>query len=173
MIKRIVGIFVASCCFISAICLAADAPPTEASIKQFLEVSHARQLVDSMMGQMDGVMKNVIAQLTQGQQLSPKMQKEIEQFQTDAMAETKTVLDWNKLEPMYVRIYQKSFTQQEVDGMVAFYKTPTGQAVLKKMPLVLQNTMDEVQQMMQPTMQHLQQKQQEMAGKVQAEKKGS
>jgi hypothetical protein len=173
MTKRIVGIALAGCCFVSAICLAADAPPTEASIKQLLEVSHARQLVDSMMGQMDGMMKNVMAEVTQGQQLSPKMQKEVEQFRTDSIAEMKAVLDWNKLELMYVRIYQKSFSQQEIDGMLAFYKTPTGQAVLNKMPLVLQNTMTEVQQMVQPMMQHLQQKQQEVAAKVQAEKKGS
>lgn len=172
MIKRVVG-FTLVCCFVSAICLAADAPPTEASIKQLLEVSHARQLVDSMIGQMDGMMKNAMAQAAQGQQISPKTQKEIDQFETDMLAEMKTVLDWSKLEPLYVRVYQKSFNQQEIDGMLGFYKTQIGQAVLNKMPLVLQNTMTEVQQMVRPMMQHLQQKQQEMAAKVQAEKKSS
>src|SRR5207237_8989369 len=137
--------------------------------KQLLEVSHAGQLVESMIGQMDGMMKNAMAQVTQGQQLSPKMQKEVEQFRADGMAEMKAVLDWNKLESMYVRIYQKSFSKQEIEGMIAFYKTPTGQAVLNKMPLVLQNTMTEVQQMVQPMLQRLQQKQQEIAAKVQAE----
>ena len=173
MIKRIVGVAFINCCIVLSVCWAADAPPTEASIKQLLEVTHAQKLVDSMISQMDALMKNAMAQATQGQQLSPKLQMEVTQIETDTMAEMKAILDWNKLVPMYVRVYQKSFNQQEIDGLLAFYKTATGQALLNKMPLVLQNTMTEVQQMMQPMIQHLQQKQQQIAAEVQAEKKGS
>lgn len=170
MIKRVVGFSFAQCCLVLAICSAADAPPTDASIKQLLEVSHVRTLLDSMTTQMDSLMKNAMAQATQGQQITPEVQQEIDQVQADVKSQMKSVLDWSKLEPMYVRIYQKSFNQQEIDGMLAFYKTPTGQAVLSKMPLVLQNTMTEVQQLLQPMMQHLQQKQHEIAAKVQAKK---
>ena len=170
MIKRVLGFALISCCFVVPICFAADTPASEASIKQLFEATHVRTLLDSVMTQMDGLTKKAMAQATQGQQLTPADQKEIEQAEADVKAEMKSALDWSKLEPMYVRIYQKSFNQQEVDGMIAFYKTPTGQAVLNKMPVVLQNTMAEVQQMLQPMMQHLQQKQQESAAKIQAKK---
>ena len=173
MIKHVLAVALIQCCFVLPICHAADAPPSEASIKQLLEVTKAKKLLESMMTQMDGLMKNAMAQATQGQQLSDSDQKEIDQVQAEITTEMKKVLDWNKLEPMYVRVYQKSFNQQEVDGMIAFYKTPTGEAVLNKMPLVLQNTLVEMQQMMKPMMQHLQQKQQEIAAKVQAKKKNS
>ena len=173
MIKPIVGVAFINCCIVLSVCWAADAPATEASIKQLLEVTHAQKLVDSMISQMDALMKNAMAQATQGQQLSPKLLREVTQIETDTMAEMKAILDWNKLVPMYVRVYQKSFNQQEIDELLAFYKTPTGQALLNKMPLVLQNTMTEVQQMMQPMLQHLQQKQQQIAAEAQAEKKGS
>jgi hypothetical protein len=173
MFTRFLGFALIQCCLVLPISSAADTPPSDASIKQLLQVSHVRALVDSMMGQMDGIMKNAMAQATQGQQVTPEVQKEIEQVESDVKTQMKDVLDWSKLEPMYIRIYQKSFNQQEIDGMIAFYKTPTGQAVLNKMPLVLQNTMSEVQQMLQPMMQHLQQKQHEIAAKVQAKKKGS
>ena len=89
------------------------------------------------------------------------------------MAGIKEVLDWNKLEPMYVRVYQKSFTQGEVDGLIAFYKTPTGQALLTKMPVVMQNTMSEVQEMIKPMMQRMERMQQEIVAEIQAEKKKS
>ena len=86
----------------------------------------------------------------------------------------KELLDWKKLEPVYVRIYQKSFSQEEVDGMIAFYKTPAGQAVIGKMPAVMQNTMDEMQQMMTPVMQKMQRMQQDVAAEMKAagQKKG-
>jgi hypothetical protein len=50
-------------------------------------------------------------------------------------------LDWNTLEPIYIDIYTQSFTQHEIDGMIAFYKSEPGRAVLAKMPLVMQKTM--------------------------------
>jgi uncharacterized protein len=122
---------------------------------------------------MDAYMKQVMQHATQGQHVTPEIQKDIDKRQTEMMDVVKKVLDWEKLEPMYVRVYQKSFTQGEVDGLVAFYKTPTGQALLTKMPVVMQNTLNEVQQMMQPMMQRVQQMQQEVVAEIQGQKKKS
>ena len=83
------------------------------------------------------------------------------------------MLDWGKLEPMYVRIYQKSLTQQDVDGMVAFYQTPSGQALINKMPLVMENTMTEMQQMMQPMMQRIRRMQETVIAEMQTKNKKS
>lgn len=180
MLKRI---FIALTLSSSVVCAAdppapssgaASNPPSEASIKQLLEVGQAHKLIDSMMVQMDGFMKNAMQQATQGHHLSAQMQKDIEKRQAEMMAGVKDMLDWNKLEPLYVRVYQKSFTQQEVDGITAFYKTSTGQAVLTKMPVVMQNTMSEMQQMMTPVIQRIQRMQQDIVAQIQAEnaKKG-
>jgi hypothetical protein len=68
-------------------------------------------------------------------------------------------LAWEKLEPMYLRLYTESFTEEEVGGMLAFYKTPAGQAVINKMPVLMQKTMLEVQKMssgLAPRMQEIQ-----------------
>ena len=170
MIKRIAVVLALTCLLTLSSVFSADAPPSEASIKQLLEAGQAHKMVDAMFAQMDAFMKQTMQQAAQGQQLSPKIQKDIEKRHNETMASVKELLDWNKLEPMYVRVYQKSFTQQEVDGMIAFYKTPTGQAVLNKMPVVLQNTMAEVQQMMQPMIQRMQRMQQEVVAEIQAEK---
>jgi hypothetical protein len=147
------------------------APPTEASIKQLLEVAQAHKLIDSVMAQMENLMQQSIAQATRGQQIPPKVQKDIDQRRADLVAMMKELLDWKKLEPMYVRIYQKSFSQQEVDGMIAFYKTPAGQAVIGKMPAVMQNTIEEMQQMMGPVMQKMEKLQQDVVAEMKAERK--
>src|SRR2546421_6916315 len=152
---------------------AAGNPPSEASIKQLLEAAQAHKLIDSVMAQMDTLMKQTMQQATQGRQIPPKVQKDIDKREAEVMAALKEMIDWNKLEPMYVRIYQKSFTQGEIDGLIAFYKTSTGQALLTKMPVVMQNTMNELQQMMQPMMQRIGRMQQEVVAEIQAEKKKS
>src|SRR5205085_5249739 len=111
-----------------------SAQPTDASIKQRLEVARAHKLVDSVKMQMDNLMQQTVAQATKGQKISAKIQQDIDERRAELLVMMKELLDWKKLEPMYVRIYQKTFTQPEVDGMIAFYKTPAGQAILSKMP---------------------------------------
>ena len=147
------------------------APPTEASIKQLLEVAQSRKLIDSVMAQMENLMQQAIAQATRGQPIPAKVQKDIDQRRAELVTMMKELLDWKKLEPMYVRIYQKTFTQQEVDGMIAFYKTPAGQAVINKMPSAMQNTIDEMQGLMGPVMQKMQQMQQDVVAAMKAETK--
>jgi hypothetical protein len=146
-------------------------PPSEASIKQLLELAQARKLIDSVMAQMDNLMQQSVAQATQGQKIPPKVQKDIDQRRSEMIAMMKELLDWTKLEPLYLRVYQKTFNQQEVDGMIAFYKTPAGQAVIAKMPAVMQNTIEEMQQRMGPVMQKMQKMQQDVVAEMKAEAK--
>jgi hypothetical protein len=180
MFKRI--LLILSLC--GPVAYAADSPspgsvatsdmPSEASIKQLLETAQVHKLIDSIMTQMDTLLQQTIKQTTQGRKVPPKIQKDIDKRQAEMMALLKEMLDWKKLEPMYTRIYQKSFTQQEVDGMIAFYQTPAGQAVINKMPLVMQNSMNETQEMMSPVIQKIQRMQQDVIAELKAEegKKG-
>ena len=48
-----------------------------------------------------------------------------------------------------IPVYQKHWTKGDVDAMVAFYSTPTGQKILRELP----TTMAEAMQAMQPIMQ--------------------
>jgi hypothetical protein len=147
-------------------------PPSEASVKQLLELAQTQKLIDSVMTQMDELMKQSIYQAAQGREIPPKVQKDIDKRQAELTGLMKELLDWNKLEPMYVRVYQKTFSQQEIDGMIAFYKTPAGQAVVSKMPAAMQNTMNEMQQMMAPVMEKMQRMQQDVVAEMKSQKKG-
>jgi hypothetical protein len=169
MLKTIPLLFVTvSCCVLSV--HAADAPPTEASIKQLLEVTHAHHMLDDMMSKMNAMMDQMMKQATAGYTVPANVQKQIDQGHAEAMNMMRELLDWNKLEPMYVRVYQKSFTQQEIDTMIAMYKTPGGQAILNKMPVVLENTMAEMQQIMLPALQRFQRIQHDVVAQLQAQK---
>jgi hypothetical protein len=148
----------------------ADKAPSDASLKQLIQVMHARQLLDSMMAQLDGTMKKIMQQVTEGQPVPPAVQKIFEKTRSDVATIIREEFTWEKMEPMYVRVYRISFTQGEVDGMIAFYKTPAGKAMMNKMPVVMQNTMNETMQMMGPIMERMQRMQQEMTAQIQAEK---
>ena len=170
MVKRIATILALTCSIALPSAFGADQRPTEASIKQLLDVTQVRKFLESTMAQMDTLMKQATQQVTQGQKITPEVQKQIDKGRAEAISMMKEILDWNKLEPMYVRIYQKSFNQQEIDSMVAMYKSPAGQMLLNKMPIVLQNTMSEMQQMMQPVMERIQRMQHDVVAQMQAER---
>jgi uncharacterized protein len=170
MIRPIRIVLASLCLFAFSTALAVGEPPSEASIKQLMDVTQVHKLLDSATAQMDGLMKQAMRQVTQGQPVTPEVQQQIDRGQAEAMSMIKEILDWNKLEPMYVRIYQKSFTQQEIDSLIAMYKTPAGQMALTKMPVVLQNTTAEMQQLMQPVVQRIQRLQQDVLAQIQAEK---
>jgi uncharacterized protein len=153
---------------------AADTAPSDASIRELLEVTNVHKLVDQMIPQIDEMMQKAMSEALKGLSIPPEAQKMIDQSRADANAAMKEQLTWSKLEPLYLRIYKKSFNQGEVTGMVALYKTPAGQAMINKMPLVMQNTMAEMQTMMAPVMQRIQQSQQQLVAQIkkQAESKG-
>jgi hypothetical protein len=170
MNKRILAVFAFSCAVALATVSSAENTPSEASIKQLLELAQVHKLLDGLFGQMDSYMKEAMQQATQGQHITPDVERDIERREAEIMAGLKEILDWNKLEPVYVRVYQKSFTQSEVDGLIAFYKTPAGQALINKMPVVMQNTMNEMQELMKPMLQRMQRMQQEVVAEIQAQK---
>ena len=66
-------------------------------------------------------------------------------------------LSWAKLKPGFVAIYADTFTQQEVDGLIAFYEGPVGKALVAKTPQLTQRSFQMMQQRMGPTMQRVMQ----------------
>ena len=152
---------------------AADTQPSEASIKELLTLSDAPKLIDGMWAQIGGMIQQGINQSTQGQQITPAQQTAIEKYKTNSIAIMREELSWAKIEPMYVRIYQNSLNQDEIDGMIAFYKTPAGQAVIKKMPALMQQIMAEMPAMMGPLMQKMQPLAQQLAADMKAASEAS
>src|SRR6476661_7903568 len=117
MVKRILICLSLSCSALSAADTSpADStmpgnPPAVESIKQLLEVTQVHKLLDTVTAQMEGVMKEATQQVTKGHPITPNVQNDIDKGHAEAMAMVKEILDWDKLEPMYVRVYQRSFTQ--------------------------------------------------------------
>lgn len=147
---------------------AADRPASEASVKRLIEVTDSKKLVDNVMLQMDSMMKASMKQALADQALTAEQEKVMLETQEKLAGLVKDELKWEALEPMFLDIYQKSFTQKEVDGMLSFYKSPAGQAVIKKMPQVMQTTMQIMQARMSKLLPKIQQITEEGAEKMKA-----
>ena len=64
---------------------------------------------------------------------------------------------WAKLKPSFAAIYADTFTQEEVDGLIAFYDGPIGQSLIAKTPELTLRSLQMMQQRMGPVLQRVEQ----------------
>lgn len=134
---------------------AGAAPPTAESVETLLALTKTQRLLDGMYANIDQVMRQSMRAAMQNEAPTPEQERAMDGMSRKFATIFREEMGWSKLRPMYVRIYQDSFTQEEVDGLIAFYRTPTGNALVDKMPVVMQKSMAEMQPMMAPMMQRM------------------
>jgi hypothetical protein len=139
-----------ACLLLAGPAVANDAPASDESIQELLVITDAHKLIDTMNLQVQAMVRTSSKQATQGQTMTPAKQAVLDRMQAKMEAALNEMLNWDSLQAMYLRTYRASFTQDELDGMMAFYRTPAGIAMIKKMPLVMQNVMGEMQSVMKP-----------------------
>jgi uncharacterized protein len=125
------------------------APASEASITELLRLTKADTLVDGMLAHMEQNIRNGMQQAAAGKPLSVEQHRMMELAPAKLTALVREELSWDKLKPIYIQVYVETFEQAEVDGLIAFYRSPVGQAFVSKMPLVQQKSMAITQQRMQ------------------------
>jgi hypothetical protein len=120
---------------------AADVPPSEASIRQLLAATDSQKMLDNILKTVDASIDSGMKSALNGQPVNAKAQKIIDDMRVQITALVRESLAWKDMEPLITEVYKRSLTQQEVNGMIAFYESAAGKAVVRKMPLILQNTM--------------------------------
>ncbi len=123
-------------------------PASAEAIEQLLAMTKAEALLDTMYANADQMMRQSMRQSVGNRTLTAQQQRALDEMPAKFVAIMRQELNWATLKPMYVRIYQESFEQEEIAGLIAFYGTPAGQALITKMPVVMQKSMSIVQDQM-------------------------
>jgi hypothetical protein len=149
---------------------AQNVPPSDESVRHLLDLEHKHLVLDEAMSNLDEFMQKGMEQALQaeGPTLNAKQQQIVDQYRTDAVSAIKDELAWSKVEPEMVSAYGKTFSQKEVDDLVAFYSSPSGQSVANKLPLVSRQMTTDLQQRMLPLIQKIKQAQRDMMTRLKA-----
>jgi uncharacterized protein len=122
-----------------ALCLPLAAHADEASrrvkAQEMLNLMHLDRLMDQMMDTMLQQMSAIRSQLG-GNTVKPEDQAKLDEFQQKAVELIKSQMGWKALEPDYVDIYAKNFTDEQLDAILVFYKSPAGIALVDKLPIL-------------------------------------
>jgi len=116
-------------------------PASQKSVEALLTVTKVEAMMDSLYSGMDQTMRQSISQATQGKSLSAEQQRALDAVPAKFVAVMREEMSWQKMKPLYVQIYRETFDQEEIDGMLAFYASPAGKAVITKMPVVMQKSL--------------------------------
>jgi hypothetical protein len=124
---------------------------SEASIRELMTLTNSKSLLDGVYGQLDGLMEKAMKDALAGKSVNADQEKLMAEMRARTVDIFREEMSWEKLEPGYLELYRTTFSQSEIEGMIGFYKTDAGKAVIGKMPLMMQNVM----QMMMTRMQSL------------------
>ncbi|MDR0779829.1 MAG: DUF2059 domain-containing protein [Pseudomonadales bacterium] len=128
------------------------APASQESVEKLLAVTNVESMMESLYSSVEQMMRQSMQQAAQGKTLSAEEQRALDTVPAKFVALMREEASWQKLKPQYAQLYLETFDQEEVDGLLAFYSSSAGQALLNKMPLVIQKSMVLSQSLMQSLM---------------------
>lgn len=136
-------VLVAACAMLLSSALAqqsdANAPATREDIERYLAVINSHQMMTDMMKAMSKPMHQLVHE--QYLKEKDKLPAGFEE-QTDKMLDGMFKdMPFDEMMQATVPVYQKHFTKGDVDALVAFYSTPTGQKVLHELPAIMGEAM--------------------------------
>jgi hypothetical protein len=126
----------------------ADEASKRAKVEELISVMHMDRMMNQMLEAMKGQTEQMMQQSPGADSMTPEQKKIETDYQAKALQIVIDSMGWKAMEPQFVTLYAQNFTEDEIDGMVTFYKSPTGQAVLNKMPQLMTSTMQLTQSLM-------------------------
>jgi len=132
------------------------APPSEAQVKQLLEVTRSKELMGGVMQQQFAALpQQLLEQVIADKNPTPEEQAKFFAIMQRAMAAVEKSISWEKMEPAFIKLYANTFDADDVQAMLNFYQSPAGQKMVAKTPQLTQNMLTTVQELIFPVIQEM------------------
>ena len=111
----------------------ADNVSKQVLIKELFSLTQVDTLLEKIKKKLDEGLNESFRQLGGEKEDEETYKKYSKKFST----EFDKKLSWEKLEPSYIEIYDKSFSEKEIATIVQFYRTPAGRKMAEKSPDIM------------------------------------
>jgi len=123
-------------CTLTAISYAADTSKRE-RVEELLVLMNASSQIDQM-----------IQSMAQQLGVKPFERELFDKYVAKMVVLMKSEMNWDKMKGPMIDLYLKHYTEKEIGDMVVFYKSDSGQSMIKKMPAVMRDSILISQDMM-------------------------
>ncbi len=127
-------------------------------VKQDARHALAEELLNEM-----HMKENIEKSLAMVKKMMPPMPKKAEAKEgekgeqpEDVLEQITSEMNWDGVKQDYIDIYADMFTEEELKGLVDFYKSPAGKAFVEKQPDLMKRSMEVMQKRMMKWMPKLQ-----------------
>ena len=111
----------------------ADDASMRAKAADLIAVQHTEKTVQQIAANITSQLDDA-ADRAAGPDATADQKAKIDDFKKQVAQLIDANLGWTALKPSLVDLYVKTFTEDQLDQILAFYKTPAGAALLDKMP---------------------------------------
>jgi uncharacterized protein len=139
-VKMFVRRLIVSCAFATTSLTAMAAPPTTESVETLLGLTQAEANLNRMFDQLAPAMRAGVLNALKTQALTASQESVVSKFTSTYVKSVKEQYGWAFVKPTIVQIYRETFTDEEVNGQIVFYRSPAGEAAIKKTPIVAQKS---------------------------------
>jgi hypothetical protein len=117
----------------------ADSPATKEDVERYLQTMHSREMLNQMMDAMSKpIHQSVHDEYMKNRDKLPADFEAQANKRADSMLKA---MPWDEMLQAMVPTYQKHFTKGDLDSLIAFYSSPTGQKVLRELPAIMSEAM--------------------------------
>ena len=131
------------------------APPSPESVDRLMVVMQVQSQLETMYAQVLPAMQSSMRQTLATQLRSDEAARLFDAVLPRVNALMLEQLGWARLKPDFARIYAETYSQDEIDGLIAFYGGPLGAALIRKMPQLLNRSIQLMQERMAPMLQQV------------------
>ncbi len=121
-------------------------PAKRAKVEQVLSLTNTDKVSQQMLAGFPDRVKTLAARQPMVQAASTPEQKKLTADYLDQMGKIAgTAANWDAAKPKIVDLYMTSFSEADLDGMIAFYNSAAGKAMVSKTPELAAKTIDILQ----------------------------
>jgi len=112
----------------------ANAPASREDVERYLQAVHSHDMMQKIMETMAKSMQQMTHEryLKDKDKLPPDFEARTNKMMNDMMKD----MPFDEMMQAMVPTYQKHFTKGDIDALVAFYTSPTGQKLLRETPAI-------------------------------------
>jgi hypothetical protein len=117
---------------------AADVPPGREDVERYLDAMHSREMMKDMFAAMAKTLHQMNHEkVAKTPNLPPGAEERLNKMTDSIFADFPT----EKYLDLMIPVFQKHYTKNDLESVIAFYSTSAGQKMLKEMPGVMTDAM--------------------------------
>jgi uncharacterized protein len=123
-----------------------DSPASKADVERYFQVINSHDMMKKLMGSMTQSMHPMMHEqyLKHKDELPPDYESKMTAMMNEMLAN----MPMDEMMQAMIPAYQKHFTKGDIDNPVAFYSTPTGEKLLRDLPGIMADSMQDVMPIM-------------------------